>query len=480
VLAPLGTALWWAAGFAHGPLRRTADGQVPAFIAVESGTGDRSRALVLTGDGSGGAVHYVLVRGAGLTLGQAEGTVDSGGSTKDAVTKLVGSLLAGSGADQAGALAGYGVGYVVVKDPLTARVRDQLDTTPGLVRLSQDNGTAIWQVTGVPATRAVITAPNALPVAVPSGGEAVHTAVPAGPAGRVLRLAEQADPQWHATLNGTALTPVTVDGWAQGFQLPADAGTLAVTRTVPLAHTGWIGGQLLLGVVILVLALPGRRSTKDDDLPEEVVAAAALAAQAQAQAPVPGSRRARRMAERGEGGEEPGEDDEPGIYGGGAGIPAQADGEAYPAEQPVPHQDPYAQDGYAEADYQQADPYGYDPYAAQQSYQGYPAAQPEPAQYTGYSEQPQYGEQGQYAEPGQYVEQGQYAEQPYAEQPYPGADPYGTPYPGDPYATGYGYQQPGYQGHGEPQPWLPGQSGPYDPQDPGYGGHPHHDGADPR
>ncbi|MFE0458261.1 glycosyltransferase [Kitasatospora sp. NPDC058965] len=475
VLAPLGTALWWAVGGAQGPLRRTADGQVPAFIAVESGTGDRSRTLVLAGDAQGGSVRYALVRGAGLTLGQAEGTVDTAGSAKDGLTTLVGSLLAGSGADQARALSGYGVAYVVVKDPLTAKVQDQLDTTPGLVRLSQDNGTAIWQVTGVPATRAVITAPNALPVAVPAGGEAVHATVPAGSDGRVLRLAEQADPGWHATLNGTELTPVTVDGWAQGFQLPAAGGTLAVTRTVPLTHTGWIGAQLLLGVVILVLALPGRRSTKDDDLPEEVVAAAALAAQAQAQAPAPGSRRARRMAERGEGGEETTEDDEPGVYGGASGIPAQAAGEAYPpVEQPALHQDPYAQDGYAEVDYQQADPYGYDPYAAQQPYQAYPAAQPEAAQYAGYPEQ-QYGEQ-------QYAEQQQYGEQaPYAEQPYPAVDPYGNPYPADPYATGYGYQQQGYQAPGEPQqPWLPGQPGPYDPQEPGYGGHPHHDGADPR
>ncbi|WP_083977045.1 glycosyltransferase [Kitasatospora azatica] len=456
VLAPLGTALWWAVSGADGPLRRSSAGQVPAFIAAEAGTGDRSRTLVLTGDDQASSVRFTLVRGAGLTLGQAEGTVDTGGSTKDGLTKLVGSLLAGSGADQASALAGYGVAYVVVRDPMIAKVRDVLDTTPGLVRLSQDNGTALWQVTGIAATRAVITAPNTLPVSVPAGEESVHATVPAGPDGRVLRLAEQADPGWHATLDGTALKPVTLDGWAQGFQLPAGGGTLAVTRTAPLLHTGWIWAQLLLGTVVLVLALPGRRSTKDDDLPEEVVAAAALAAAAQAQAPAPGSRRARRMAERGEGEGEPVEENDPGVYGTPPGVPAQPAGQAYPVAEPLPaHQDPYAPDPYGQQDYQQADPYGYDPYAAQQPYQTY-APQPQ-------------------AVPDGYGEQGY--EQHYDQQGQPG-DPYNQPYPPD-YSYG-GYDPQGYQGNGEQQPWLPGQPRPYDPDDPSYGGHPHHDGADPR
>ncbi|GAA1264210.1 glycosyltransferase [Kitasatospora nipponensis] len=477
VLAPLGTAVWWAVNGADGPLRRTAESQVPAFIAEEAGTGDRARTLVLTGDASGSAVRFALVRGGGLTLGQAEGTVDSGGATRGALNSLVGSLLAGSGADQAGALAGFGVQYLVVQDPLTAKVMDSLDTTPGLIRLSQGNGTALWQVTGVPAVRVVITAPGAAPVAVAAGTQDVESTIAAGPDGRVLRLADQADPAWKATLDGTALKPVTVDGWAQGFQLPASGGKLEVTRTTGLLHTGWVWLQLLLGVTVLVLALPGRRSHKDDDLPEEVVAAAALAAAAQAQAPAPGSRRARRMAERGEGEAEPAEA-EPGVYGAAAGIPAQAADDAYQAA--AAHQDPYGQQAYGQGDYEQADPYGYDPYAAQ-SYEAY-AAQP---QYAG-GEQPYQGGESypgqegyQGGEPYQGAPYGGEQQQPYAEGGYQGqGEPYPQSYPPE---YGYdGYPQQGYPGGEQQQPWQPGQAHPHDPDDPSYGGHPQHDGADPR
>ncbi|MFI5532210.1 glycosyltransferase [Kitasatospora sp. NPDC051853] len=410
VLAPFGTAVWWAVTGADGPLRRGDAAQVPAFIAEEAGTTDRSRTLVVTGDGD--TVRYALVRGSGLTLGQAEGTVAVGDDPKGALDGLVGKLLGGSGGEQAKALAARGIGYVELKDPLTAKARDVLDTTPGLTKLSEEDGIGLWQVTGATATRAVVVDAKGAAKPFPAGVREIHGKLPAGEAGRTLRLAEDAAPEWKATLDGTELEPVTLDGWAQGFKLPAGGGTLDVSRGGSLLHTGWIWAQVLLGVTVLVLALPGRRNHNDDDLPEEVVAAAALAAAAQAQAPVPGSRRARRMAERGEGEEQSGAE-ETGVY---AAVPAQAAAEPGPAAPAEQYQDPY----------QQADPYGWDQYAVQQ-----PAAVP-----YGYEQQQSYGY--------------------------------------DPYQQGYEQQpQPEFPGYDQPeqQPWVPGQPQQepyYDPNDP-YG-----------
>ncbi|MFF2547713.1 glycosyltransferase [Kitasatospora sp. NPDC058063] len=459
VLAPLGTGLWWALTGAGGPLHRGQADQVPAFIAEEAGTTDRARTLVVTGEKSGGAVRYTVLRGAGLTLGQAESTVDPATGTQDGLNKMVGSLLAGSGADQASALAGYGIAYVLVQQPVIDVFKDVLDTTPGLVKANQDGAAALWQVNGTPAVRAVITAPGANPVVVPSGARDLSTTVPAGPDGRVLRLAESAATEWKATVDGTALEPTTVDGWAQGFKLPAAGGKLTVTREGGAAHTGWIWAQVLLGLTILVLALPGRRSHKDDDLPEEAVAAAALAAAAQAQAPAPGSRRARRMAERGEGGEgadgAEGGADESGVYDRPGAIPAQPAGEpvtgAVQAAAAIQDAEQYTDPYQA---YQQADPYSYDQYAAQQ-----PVAAP-------------YGGQG-------------YDAHGYENHGYDGSRPQGYEQPYQPeQQQPYGYDAHGYDGHQqqpEQQPWLPGrqQGEPYyDPNDPnGPGRYPHQHGS---
>ncbi|PJN21046.1 glycosyltransferase [Kitasatospora sp. CB02891] len=444
VLAPVGTAAWWAIVGADGPLRRDTAAQVPAFIAEAGDTTDRSRTLMVTGDADGAAIRYALVRGAGLTTGQAEGTVDAAADQQ--LGQVTAKLLAGSGGDLARTLAGYGVSYIQVKDPVVGKVRDVLDTTPGVIRLSLDHGIGLWQVSAVPGSRAQIVSPGTVPVVVPSGAHDIWTTIPAGPADRQLRLAEQADSGWQATLDGKPLKAVTLDGWAQGFQLPAEGGRLDVTRTGGLLHTGWAWAQLALGVVVLVLALPGRRNHNDDDLPEEVVAAQALAAAAQAQAPAPGSRRARRLAERGEGGDGDDPQAEPGVY--TAGVPAQQAGEPEPAPayraEPEPFADPYQADPY------QADPYQADPYQ-QQGYQsdgyGYDYTQQQPV---GAPQQPETYDQ-------------------YGQQPGYGYDT--PPAQGwtDPYAAGYPQQQDGQQ-----QAWLPEQQQPttyYDPNDPYGGGH---------
>jgi hypothetical protein len=58
----------------------------------------------------------------------------------------------------------------------------------------------------------------------------VRVSLPAGPAGRLLVLPGPADPGWHATLAGRALTPLAAWGWAQAFQVPAGPGGEARIR----------------------------------------------------------------------------------------------------------------------------------------------------------------------------------------------------------------------------------------------------------
>ncbi len=81
------------------------------------------------------------------------------------------------------------------------------------------------------------------------------------PTVRVLSVAENINPGWRATLGGKELTPVTVDGWQQGWLLPAGVGGTVVLSYGP----EWtFRAALLVGagaiVVLLVLAiLPGNR-----------------------------------------------------------------------------------------------------------------------------------------------------------------------------------------------------------------------------
>ncbi|MFG2593756.1 glycosyltransferase [Streptomyces sp. NPDC048438] len=465
-LAPVLAAAGWMIGGAAGPVERRDPVQVPAFVAEESNTRDQARTLVLGGT-SPAAVSYSLVRGSGARLGDAELTEAGGSNTH--LDKVVANLVAGSGADQGSQLSGFAIRYVLVRDGAPRQMSRVLDSTPGLSRLSQLDGSALWRVDRQVSRLAVVpSGEGAEPVPVGSQAVEAHSEIPEGGSGRVLRLADAADPGWQATLDGKALTPKTVDGWAQGFELPAGGGTLDLTFDEPVTHTAWVWAQVALGVVLVVMALPGRRREIDDDLPEETETVAAE--------PVAGEgRRARRLraaAQAEAAGDDPAgtghaEDGSATGYGEAApGVPEQAPGEYIPAQQ---NADPYAavpgtQDG--------TDPYaagqdGTDPYAGAQEGTGTYAAVPQQNYGEWEAQQYQGADYGQYQggqDAGQYYQPDPYQQDPYQQQ---GAyDPYGYAQQ-QPYAPGTGEAAP-YDGHdGHDENATPGQ-GPW-PNDNGNG-----------
>jgi GT2 family glycosyltransferase len=407
VAGPLVIAVGWMIRGADGPVERQDPVQVPAFVAEESGTRDQARTLVLDSD-STARVGYSLVRGSGARLGDAEDAAADGENAR--LDKVVANLVAGSGADQADQLGKFAVRYVLVHKGAPREVTRVLDATPGLSRLSQQGGSALWRVDQEVARATIVPASGsgtAVPVA--AGPVEIHTTVPAGPDGRVLRLADTAADGWTATLDGRPLTRTTVDGWAQGFELPTSGGTLDVTYDDPFTHTAWLWLQGFLAVVLVVMALPGRRRHIDDDLPEEpVVPAQAVAGE---------GRRARRLR-------------------------AQAEAEeTAPAEDFPP---PPAEEAPAAVPQQQS----YDEWE-QASYAG--------AQYNGYDEQYQGAQQYQ---TGAY-------DQTYQTDPYQGGqyDPYG--YGNAPQGT---YDQsaydPSYQQQGYDPAYDPAQQQPHAPERP--------------
>ncbi|MYR62233.1 glycosyltransferase [Streptomyces sp. SID625] len=419
---PLLVVAGWMIRGADGPLERRDPVQVPAFVAEESSTRDQARTLVLDSD-SPAHVGYMLVRGSGVRMGDAE--LAAAGSGNSRLDKVVANLVAGSGADQAGQLGGFAVRYVLVHKGAPREITRVLDATPGLSRLSQQDGSALWRVNQEVSRAAIVPAAAlggaattgsgtaaAQPVA--AGPVEIHTTVPSGAEGRVLRLADSAAAGWSATLDGKPLTRTTVDGWAQGFELPASGGKLDVTFDAPFNRTAWLWAQGLLAVVLAVLALPGRRRDVDDDLPEEEQPVPAQ--------PVTGEgRRARRLraqAEAEESAQETGQDP--------AAEPAPEEGApaAVPQQQRYGEWDTTAYAGapaatdygaYGDQQYQTATPpQQYAPGGYDQTYQGGQADPYQSGQYDPYA----YG--GQPA-PGGYDQT--YHQQPYEEQPY-GDQPY--------------------------------------------------------
>lgn len=71
----------------------------------------------------------------------------------------------------------------------------------------------------------------------------------------VLRVAENTNPGWRASLDGAPLEAVTVDGWQQGYRIPAGTGGPVVLEFTP--DRGYRTGLLAGGVLALALLVVG-------------------------------------------------------------------------------------------------------------------------------------------------------------------------------------------------------------------------------
>lgn len=274
---------------------------VPAVGRQAQGSANASRVLALARDADG-TVTWQLLRADGPQLVDVaaavatravEGPADAPhGADADAATQevdaLVARLAAGASGDVAGPLGALAVGDVLVpvlpdglseEDEAAAdRERDalvaELDSTAGLERVTQNASGILWRVQpaapvgGGEAPDVVTAWARVVPggdvrdvateaVAVDARGRSVDTRVGKGAPGRLLVLAERADPHWHATLDGVALRSVD-NGWRQTFELGPSGGHLVVGHDAPQRTTWLVVDAVVLGLTVL-LAMPVRR-----------------------------------------------------------------------------------------------------------------------------------------------------------------------------------------------------------------------------
>ncbi|MBW8805589.1 MAG: glycosyltransferase [Catenulisporales bacterium] len=359
---PVAAAVWWATHGVAGPVQRDTADFRPAVVSVQSQLPDQPRALIL-GSGAQTAVGYGVVRDEGASLGDADYLVPK--ADADRMSALVGGLLSDSGGTELQGLANMGIRYVVGMKTLKPDFVRVLDSTPGLNRQSQIGGVNLWKI-ATPAARLSLRGPGTGdPKALQAeraDDRSMKATVAAGSDGRTLVLAEDADSHWSAKLDGTELKPTTVDGWAQGFVLPAGSGTVTVSYS-NVSRTAWLAAEALFFLFALIMALPTGG----------------------------------RAEETGSGGAEQDEYVPPSI-------PAQAT----PVE--VPESEPEYEPEVQYAAYE-------DEYA---SYQQDPYGQPDP-----YAQPEQYAQPQEYAQPEEYAQPDPYTHQQYGTGEYERSEDYG-------------------------------------------------------
>ncbi|QCR53623.1 hypothetical protein C1N80_08540 [Brachybacterium sp. SGAir0954] len=255
-------------------VERTEAVEVPAAAADQGLTDARTRVLTLTQDEDGAVSAGLVVHGgesalqrAGVADARDVATVEAGeqlgadpGST--ALRTWVAGLVSGEAGAADEAATSPAVSYVLVPgDPAAqADLVAALDSSPALEKVTVSATGGLWRVVEAPARAVVRSADDATPLA--STVVDARGTVAAAPAERTVVLAERYDTGWTATLDGERLEPTLVDGWSQGFVLPACAeGDLEVGRSTPWRPL-W---QVLLyagtGLTALI-AIPWRARTR--------------------------------------------------------------------------------------------------------------------------------------------------------------------------------------------------------------------------
>jgi GT2 family glycosyltransferase len=253
--------------------------------AIDRGTGTEQSRTLLISTRDDGTYDASLMRGAGTTLDSLSAiasarnilgtpgaeTVRDDDEVTAAVRRVVATLVAGQGVDPRADLEQLGAGFVVLRAADTAAqlTASRMDAVPGLIAVGQTDVGWLWRITPLnqPTLQAadithrvrIVDGNGAAIGLVPSGRDDVDAAVPAGPEGRLVVLAERADPGWSAWLDGRRLT-ATTSGWSQAFTLPASAGQLTVRYENPWALWAGIGQAAVIGLtVMLAVPMPARR-----------------------------------------------------------------------------------------------------------------------------------------------------------------------------------------------------------------------------
>ncbi len=252
--------------------------QVPAAAADAGRSEQRGRVLVLQPGAERETAHArVLVQGADTAAQHstivdlrrletvARGKAPDADAGDSALREAASALLSRGAVDSPAALRTLAIGYVVVPgdEADNAALISALDASPALEKVTQTVNSALWRVADA-APRAEVRDGSAT---IPLRSQTVTAQgdISAAEHERTLVLSERAESQWRATVDGTALTPVTVDGWAQGFTIPPGlGGEVLVERHQPAVRIWQV--LLLIAVVLTALmALPWRRRPHSTD-----------------------------------------------------------------------------------------------------------------------------------------------------------------------------------------------------------------------
>ncbi len=147
LVAPIGGAVWWLSNGTQGPLHRSAEHRLPAYLADLAAASPTGATLVLSSPARGldPTIRYSVYRHDELRTG--DNSVLAATPPDPVLRAAVGRLVGPNAAGVADQLAQRGIAYVYMEPPVASAIAGAIDAAPGMASASApDPRSRAWAV----------------------------------------------------------------------------------------------------------------------------------------------------------------------------------------------------------------------------------------------------------------------------------------------------------------------------------------------
>ncbi|MGB3954930.1 MAG: hypothetical protein WBL05_06580, partial [Brooklawnia sp.] len=241
-------AVWWIFG-ATAPLSRQTE-VLPSYVTGVQQSDRATRTLMV--DLWAGTAHFNITAASYPQWGSGEAPLlSTSGQATDDLWQVAQQFAQGQPSDDlAQRLASLGIAHVWLRGASTEAVTN-LSSAPQLGMAPADEQTVVFTVTTQPS-RAMLRAPGSI-----SDEPILESNLPAVADGMIV-LSEPADPDWHAEIDGVALSATDSGDWRQAWSTDGRGGTLGYRLDADVLAVGWQAVALL--VLLVLLAPTAQRS----------------------------------------------------------------------------------------------------------------------------------------------------------------------------------------------------------------------------
>lgn len=252
----LSASAWVVTVGAQSPVHANQSSILPPFLAVTPGV----KTLVIRNilHGKTETFSFFIARESDAILGDPDLAPENSPDIEAAVREIVD----GTGINSSKVLAGYGIKYLFMKNPVDTQMARVVDGLGGFIRNSSTQAGVVWSVAGI-SDRLVFSDNSGKATALRTGDISARVA---SPGAGTLSLAENYDNSWQVIQNGKQLIRSRNSYGLPQFAVPR-AGEFSLIHD-GTSRRAWLSLEMIIFLSVIIMIVPSGRRRREIALEE--------------------------------------------------------------------------------------------------------------------------------------------------------------------------------------------------------------------